>query len=60
TLGLLTPPLGGNLFVAAQICDASFEDVVKNVWPWIIAMLIGLIFIIFIPQLSMWLPSMMK
>ncbi|WP_428868861.1 TRAP transporter large permease, partial [Clostridium sediminicola] len=41
TLGLLTPPLGGNLFVAAQICDASFEDVVKNVWPWIIAMLIG-------------------
>lgn len=60
TLGLLTPPLGGNLFVAAQIADASFEEIVSNIWPWIITMLLGLIVVIFVPQLSTWLPSLMK
>lgn len=60
TLGILTPPLGANLFVAAQIADTSFEDIVKNIWPWIIAMLIGLVFVIAFPWLSEFIPSLMN
>ncbi|MDR2932688.1 MAG: TRAP transporter large permease [Oscillospiraceae bacterium] len=60
TLGLLTPPLGANLFVGSQICDTTFEDSVKNIWPWIAVMFAALLFIIFIPGMSMWLPSLMK
>lgn len=59
TLGLLTPPLGANLFVAAQISDCTFEDIVKNIWPWILTMLIGLIIVVACPALSTWLPSLM-
>lgn len=60
TLGIITPPVGGNLFVAAQISKAPFEEIVKEIWPWILTMGIGLIFVIFIPQMSTWLPGLMK
>ena len=30
TLGIITPPVGGNLFVAAQISKAPFEEIVKG------------------------------
>ncbi len=58
-VGLLTPPLGANLFVAAQISQTPFDDIVRNIWPWIVAMLIGLTLVVCIPALSTWLPSIM-
>lgn len=57
-VGLLTPPLGANLFVAAQISDTPFDEIVKHIWPWIAAMLIGLILVAAFPGLSTWLPSL--
>lgn len=60
TFGLITPPLGGNLFVAMQICGARYEEVTRNILPWIVVMLIGLIVITCIPQLSLWLPGLMN
>ncbi len=60
TLGLLTPPLGANLFVAAQISDTTFEDTVKYIWPWILIFVIALIPVLFFPGFSTWLPGMMK
>lgn len=46
--------------MAAQISKAPFEEIVKEIWPWILTMGIGLIFVIFIPQMSTWLPGLMK
>lgn len=58
-LGLLTPPLGANLFIACQISGAKFDDIVKNIFPWIVCMIIGLTIIIIFPQLSTWLPGLL-
>lgn len=59
TFGLITPPLGGNLFVAMNVCECSYQEVVKNIFPWIVVMLISLLVITCIPQMSLLLPSLM-
>lgn len=58
-IGMLTPPVGLNLFVASGITGESIKDVVKSVLPWFIVLIIGLILITYIPQISLWLPSKM-
>jgi len=58
-LGMLTPPVGLNLFVASGITGLSIKEVVKSVIPWFLVMLFGLILITYIPQISLWLPRMM-
>lgn len=58
-VGLLTPPLGANLFVAAQISRTPIDDIIRNIWPWIISMLIGLFLVVALPGLSTFLPGIM-
>ncbi len=58
-LGMLTPPVGLNLFVASGITGESIKEVVKSVLPWFLVMLFGLILITYIPEISLWLPSKM-
>lgn len=58
-LGMLTPPVGLNLFVASGITGESIKEVVKSVLPWFIVMLFGLILITYIPEISLWLPKTM-
>ncbi len=58
-LGMLTPPVGLNLFVASGITGEPIKEVVKSVLPWFIVMLIGLLLITYIPQISLWLPNKM-
>jgi len=58
-LGMLTPPVGLNLFVASGITGLSIKEVVKSVMPWFLVLLIGLILITYIPQISLWLPQKM-
>lgn len=57
-IGFITPPLGVNLFVGAGISGLSIEALSKAVFPYFIAMLLTLIILIFIPGLSMYLPSL--
>lgn len=56
-IGFITPPLGVNLFVGSGISGLSIEMLSKAVIPFFIAMLITLFFIIFLPQLSLYLLS---
>ena len=58
-LGMLTPPVGLNLFVASGITGESIKEVVKSVMPWFFVLLLGLILITYIPQISLWLPNTM-
>lgn len=58
-VGLATPPFGMNLFTASAVCEAPFIEVVKGVWPYLIAMAISIILIAFVPQLSLLLPSLL-
>lgn len=57
-IGLCTPPVGSVLFVGVGIANTSIEKVVKPLLPLFVAMIIALMLITYIPQLSLWLPSL--
>jgi len=59
-LGMLTPPVGLNLFVASGITKEPIKEIVKAVVPWFLVLLLGLILITYIPQISLWLPEHMN
>jgi len=57
-IGFLTPPLGGNLNVAARISGITIEQVSVAVLPFIAAYCVGLLLLIFFPGLALWLPDL--
>ncbi|WP_115243866.1 TRAP transporter large permease [Corynebacterium renale] len=59
SLGVITPPVGNVLFVGAQVAGLRLESVLSKLWPFLIAILVALLFVVFIPQISLWLPSTM-
>ena len=59
-IGFVTPPLGVNLFVASSVGRVRFEQISLSVIPFIITMIIALVLITLIPELSTWLPSLLK
>ena len=58
-IGLITPPMALNLFVGCQIANCPMSRVIKPIIPFVITSMVVLLMIIFIPGLSMWLPSML-
>lgn len=52
-LGLCTPPVGSCLFVGCAVGDVRLEDAVKTIWPFYMAILIALLFVTFIPGISL-------
>ena len=57
-IGLCTPPVGSVLFVGVGIANTTIEKVIKPLFPLFIAMIIALFLVTYIPQLSLWLPSL--
>jgi len=57
-IGLLTPPVGAVLFIGSAVAKRPMEKVVKATLPFYLCMLIALLLITFIPQISLWLPSL--
>lgn len=55
-VGLMTPPLGVNLFVASRLANVSVEKLAISVLPYILAMTIVILLVLFIPELATWLP----
>lgn len=59
-IGLITPPMGLNLFMASSIGNRPVHGVIKEMIPFFISLAIGLIIVILIPELSTWLPSLIN
>jgi C4-dicarboxylate transporter DctM subunit len=57
-IGMLTPPVGLNLFVTAGITGESIGWVIKAVLPWMLLLLVFLMLITYIPQISLFLPEL--
>ena len=55
-IGMLTPPVGLNLFVTAGITGESMGWVIRSVLPWML-LLLFLMLITYIPQISLFLPE---
>lgn len=58
-LGMITPPVGLNLFVASGITGLSLKDVIVASLPWSATILVGLILVTYIPEISLFLPNLM-
>ncbi|QYJ88657.1 TRAP transporter large permease [Shewanella halotolerans] len=56
-IGMLTPPVGLNLFVTAGITGRSMGWVIHSCIPWLALLLFFLALITYIPQISLFLPE---
>lgn len=56
-IGMITPPVGLNLFVTAGITGNSILWVVRAALPWLGILLIFLVIITYVPQVSLFLPE---
>jgi tripartite ATP-independent transporter DctM subunit len=59
SIGLLTPPVGGLLFVGSAVGKVTIEQLVKAMLPFFGVLLAVLMAVTYIPALSLWLPSVM-
>ncbi len=58
-IGMITPPVGVNLYVACGVSKISLGHISKSVVPYLIASLIVLFLITYVPDIIMFLPNMM-
>lgn len=56
-IGLITPPVGMNLFVVKAISGEPMADVIKGTLPYTVLLGLTLIALIAFPQISLWLPN---
>ncbi|WP_448072391.1 TRAP transporter large permease [Georgenia yuyongxinii] len=57
SVGVITPPVGNVLFVGARVAGLRIEPVIGKLLPFLISLVIGLFVVLFVPQLSLWLPT---
>lgn len=55
-IGLITPPLGAVLFVATSISKLKYENVIKEILPFLVVEIIILFLIVYIPELTLLMP----
>ncbi|MGD8268180.1 MAG: TRAP transporter large permease [Desulfobacterales bacterium] len=58
-IGFETPPLGENLFIASGIANTSIEDISLKAIPFSIVEISAVFLIAYVPQISLWLPTVL-
>ncbi len=58
-IGMITPPVGLNLFVTSGVANMPMMNVVRAALPFLAVLFVFLIMVTYIPFLSTWLPTMM-
>ena len=56
-IGLSTPPFGMLLFITSQLGKTKLADMIREIWPMIVIMIIELFLMTYIPDLIMFLPN---
>lgn len=57
-IGLITPPYGIVLFVINAVTGISLREMIREIWPFLGALLAALLALILFPDLVLWLPRM--
>lgn len=57
-IGLITPPVGGTLFVGSAVSGVPIERLAKSLLPFFMVMIVVLLLITYIPSVVMWLPDL--
>ena len=58
-IGMITPPVGLNLFVTAGITRMSIMQVVRAALPWTLVLLLFLVIITYVPAITLFLPNLL-
>jgi len=58
-VGMTTPPVGVNLFVACQVAGLRIEQILKSMLPFYFVLLVDIALVTYLPQLSLWLPRLL-
>ena len=56
-LGLITPPIGFNLFVLQGITGKSIGEIARGAFPFFVLMLLAAVIIAIFPEIALWLPG---
>jgi TRAP-type C4-dicarboxylate transport system permease large subunit len=56
-IGLVTPPVGTILYIVSGIARVSLEEMLANIWPYLVAMVIVLVILLVCPQLVTFIPG---
>ncbi|BBK31773.1 tripartite ATP-independent transporter DctM subunit [Stella humosa] len=59
-IGLITPPVGATMFVGCAIGKVTIEQVTREIWPFYVAMLVVLGLVTYVPEISLFIPSLVK
>ncbi len=59
TLGLITPPVGLCLFLTQKVAGITSQEMIKSIVPFVIALIISLLVITYIPQICSLLPNLL-
>ena len=58
-LGLITPPIGFNLFVLQGITGRPIGEIARGAFPFFLLMLLSAVMITFFPGIALWLPEVL-
>jgi tripartite ATP-independent transporter DctM subunit len=58
-IGLLTPPVGMVLYILSSMTKKTVGEIIKMVTPWLVPLVIALLFVTFIPDLVLFLPNLL-
>jgi C4-dicarboxylate transporter DctM subunit len=60
-MGVLTPPVGANVYVVYAVAkDVPVMTIFRGVWPYLIALWVCCLVLLFFPQVALFLPSFVK
>ncbi|TCS61538.1 tripartite ATP-independent transporter DctM subunit [Primorskyibacter sedentarius] len=57
-IGLITPPYGILLFVLNAVTGIPLAEIIREIWPFLIALLLALLSLVLLPDLVLWLPKL--
>ena len=58
-IGMCTPPVGLNLYVASGIAKMGITELTISVLPWLMTMIGFLLLVTYVPEISLWLPRLL-
>ena len=59
SVGVITPPVGNVLFIGARVAGMRIEPLVGKLLWFLLAIVVGLLIVVFVPSLSLWLPGVL-
>ena len=58
-IGLITPPVGAVLFIACSVAREGIENVMREIWPFILCLVGSLAVVAFSEKFVLWVPRLL-